>query len=438
MGESVDLVVIINDLNNTSKASHEKLLETLLLDGLDDTQANELILSAINEQTIKKYKYAGIDYYKSLGGDNVVTVRDPVEDIASQTDEVLHHKHYISHTEFDEFKDQMCLTVQRLEVEIVKLKSELESRKMDNSSGQHPTNYVDFLQQTITSLIAQRNPPNPMLQPHMNHPQFVFPQPIPQTTLPTYPSAPSLQNTQHTMRLTQRQNQESTHPSASAPAPAPTQQQSSSANAREPHVTANNSQQRDQPKKDIILTGDSMLNGVHEKGLRMDHFVRVRPHPGATSEDMIDFVLPYARQQPDVIALHVSTNDLTKKSNKDTATPKERRPYVNTVQCMKEVFDVIKREAPNTEIVYSLATPRYDKPDMRGRINDINNKMKNLCAQYQIRCIEHKNIDSSCITKPEFDLATGRKTGRKGGGIHPTPKGNNLLASNFLNGFKEF
>ena len=453
----VKLLEIITELNNTSKATHEKLTESLLAHDISETKITELIEEAIVQNRVKKYKYSGVYCYKTIEEQNAVIIRDPEEDVSTQTNSIfteqlaenfISHKHCITQTEFEDFKTQTASIIQRLEMEVVKLKSELEIIKIDPPLVNQPAAQTNFLQQTVTQLIAKLSPQNhamysqfhsnPVLQqPQM--PNFVFPQPF----NPHHTNGPS---THPTMQPSQHLN--------SAPAPLPasarTQQQSPSyANATGPPATANNSQQSDlqnpnqQPQnqraqKDIILTGDSMLNGVHEKGIRRDHFVRVRPHPGATSEDMIDFVLPYARQQPDVIALHVSTNDITKKSNRVATIPKELRPEIDTVKCMKEVFEVIKREAPNTEIIYSLATARFDRPEMKSKINDLNNKMQTLCQQYNIRCLEHKNMDKSCITKPEFDPDTGRKSGRKGGGVHPTPKGNKVLASNFVEGFSQF
>ena len=331
----------------------------------------------------------------------------------------------------------MTLTVQGLELEIVKLKSELESsRNTENSAAHQPGNYVNFLQQTITSLIAQLSPQIPPMFPQMNPPNFVFPRPTPPMTQPMPPSHITQTVEQLVCPNLPNQNQ----PQPQQPSQIiNTQQPLPIINTQEPSTTANrpSNHQREHPKKDIIIVGDSMLNGVQEKGLRRDHFVRVRPHPGATSEDMIDFILPYARQQPDVIALHVCTNDLTKKSNTDPSVPKERRPAINSTECMKKVFDLIKKESPETEIVYSLATPRFDKPDLKGKVNDLNNKMRNLCSTYGIKCIEHKNIDSSCITKPPR-FENGRSIGKKGGGIHPNPQGNGRLATNFVEFFKDF
>ena len=160
--------------------------------------------------------------------------------------------------------------------------------------------------------------------------------------------------------------------------------------------------------------------------MRKDHYVRVRAEPGATSEDMIDLILPKARQRPDLICLHVGTNDLTKKSNKNPDIPKERRPVINTVENMKTIFNIIRKEAPSTKIAYSLILPRFDRPELKGRINDTNNRMTNLCAQFGVDCITHSNFEKSCLTKSE------REGGKKGGGLHPIPKGNGVLAKNVM------
>ena len=78
---------------------------------------------------------------------------------------------------------------------------------------------------------------------------------------------------------------------------------------------ANNTRQdpKEKPnRKTIFLTGDSLLSGISENGLQSKHNVKSRPHSGASSEDMVDFIKPYLRKKPDAIILHCGTNDLTK------------------------------------------------------------------------------------------------------------------------------
>ena len=38
--------------------------------------------------------------------------------------------------------------------------------------------------------------------------------------------------------------------------------------------------------------------------------VKVRPFPGATTVDLLDFCKPSGRKKPDVVIVHVGTNDL--------------------------------------------------------------------------------------------------------------------------------
>ena len=38
------------------------------------------------------------------------------------------------------------------------------------------------------------------------------------------------------------------------------------------------------------MTGDSMFNGINEKGLSKSHNLKVKKYPGATSEDILDKV----------------------------------------------------------------------------------------------------------------------------------------------------
>ena len=64
-------------------------------------------------------------------------------------------------------------------------------------------------------------------------------------------------------------------------------------------------------KKDVIIIGDSMLNGINE-GLSDDRFkVKVKNHSGATTEDICDFIKPEACKKPDIITVHAGTNDTT-------------------------------------------------------------------------------------------------------------------------------
>ena len=79
-------------------------------------------------------------------------------------------------------------------------------------------------------------------------------------------------------------------------------------------------QSNESKRKTVTVIGDSMISYQDEKlHSNKRKTVKVRSYPGATSEDLIDFCKPIARRQPDVIIIHVGTNDLRMKDEKEIA-----------------------------------------------------------------------------------------------------------------------
>ena len=54
----------------------------------------------------------------------------------------------------------------------------------------------------------------------------------------------------------------------------------------------------------IIIVGDSLLNGINEKGLSKNHSVKVNNIPGGTSDVILDFL----KNKPDGLIVHAATN----------------------------------------------------------------------------------------------------------------------------------
>ena len=67
-------------------------------------------------------------------------------------------------------------------------------------------------------------------------------------------------------------------------------------------------------KIQLEILGDSMLNGVQEKGLNKnaDINIKIRKYPGASSTDILDHIRPSFRKKPDQIITHAGTNVLKK------------------------------------------------------------------------------------------------------------------------------
>ena len=50
-------------------------------------------------------------------------------------------------------------------------------------------------------------------------------------------------------------------------------------------------------KKEVFIIGDSMIKYVNGRGVSRNDSVRVRSHPGATTDDFIDYVRPTVRKK---------------------------------------------------------------------------------------------------------------------------------------------
>ena len=87
----------------------------------------------------------------------------------------------------------------------------------------------------------------------------------------------------------------------------------------------------------------------------------MRPHLGATTVDMIDYIKPELRHKPDIVILHCGTNDITND--------------VNTVKKIKKLVKEIEENDGSADIVISGLIKRFD----RNAIDDIeriNEKLK--------------------------------------------------------------
>ena len=164
--------------------------------------------------------------------------------------------------------------------------------------------------------------------------------------------------------------------------------------------------------KAIEIVGDSMLLGIDEKQMRNKNIVRIRPHSGAKSYDMVDLIKVTARRKPDAVIVHCGSNDFNNLNDK-----------IDTVKHMEEVFSHLSKEAPDTKVAYSLTFNRYDKlkktvrEDTLHRINSTNERMKVLCNRYGVAIIDNSNITRSLLDKAK--------------GWHPNGDGKHALVDNW-------
>ena len=61
----------------------------------------------------------------------------------------------------------------------------------------------------------------------------------------------------------------------------------------------------------IIIVGDSIVKHLTGPGISKKSNINIKTNPGATTEDITDYIKPSVRKKPDFLLVHSGTNDLT-------------------------------------------------------------------------------------------------------------------------------
>lgn len=157
--------------------------------------------------------------------------------------------------------------------------------------------------------------------------------------------------------------------------------------------------------KRIEIIGDSLLNGIDERGFNINNkVVKLRKHPGSTSRDILDHIQPIIRSNPDEIIIHTGTNDLTND--------------INLLNNAKKIVKSIRDSCPSTKITFSNIIMRHDNKDLEPKLILFNKHLNNYCNQQHLGYIDNGNIDTSGL---------GSKR------LHLNRKGNSFFARNLIN-----
>ena len=68
-------------------------------------------------------------------------------------------------------------------------------------------------------------------------------------------------------------------------------------------------------RRQAYIICDSMTKHISGPGISKIDQVKVKTHPGATTDDIIDCIKTTICQKPDIVMFHSETNDLTKNTN---------------------------------------------------------------------------------------------------------------------------
>ena len=162
------------------------------------------------------------------------------------------------------------------------------------------------------------------------------------------------------------------------------------------------------PSNTCVIVGDSIINGIDEKGLATENVItKVRNYPGDSKECKKSNLIPLIAKKPDYMILHVATNDASNDPKKD---------IINDLLNLKSM---VTNALPNCRLVISKPVIRTDNDKAMSAIRNLNNQL----SQLEIECIENDNI---------LQKHVGRK------GLHLNKQGTSRLAKIFLHQLRKF
>ena len=132
-------------------------------------------------------------------------------------------------------------------------------------------------------------------------------------------------------------------------------------------------------RRSTVIIGDSVISGL--KGWRMsdkNNIVRVRSFPGATIDDMNDYIKPTTRAQPDNLIIHIGTNNLP--SDEPRAIAEKMSKLVGSFQ----------RDSPDSNIVISELAPCKDSGELNSKAKSVNKLLRSVCTTRSWTYLEHR------------------------------------------------
>ena len=175
-----------------------------------------------------------------------------------------------------------------------------------------------------------------------------------------------------------------------------------------PNAKMRNPQEKENRNKNsrrqIFIIGDSMVKHINGPGISKNDQVQVKTHPGATTDDIIDYIKSTIRQKSDIVIVHSGTNDLTK--------------AVNTMNRVRKVVAAEKEIDTEGKIKLGFSGIVAGGDINKEDIVSTKNRLEKYCKGNEFFFIDNNNIDASCLNKSK---------------LHLNRKGTSYLANNFRN-----
>ena len=147
-------------------------------------------------------------------------------------------------------------------------------------------------------------------------------------------------------------------------------------------------------RQKTIIVGDSIVKGLqqHKFAKAAKQNVQIKCFPGATVQDMNDYVKPVLRKKSDTIILHVGTN---------STSNKEAGEIINDID---KLCQQIKEMNPDVELVMSELINREDNPKANKTVKEVNKLLEDYCTATNLNLITHRNILDRSLNRSKLHL----------------------------------
>ena len=127
------------------------------------------------------------------------------------------------------------------------------------------------------------------------------------------------------------------------------------------------SKAKPEKKSHIEIIGHSILNGIHERGMKKDENIKVKiqKYPRTSSIDILDHIKPSLRKAPEQIIIHAGTNDISNNTN-----------YLNNA---KKIVKLVKENCKDTKLSFSSVICPTDVKYIADTISTTNSHLQNYC-----------------------------------------------------------
>ena len=134
----------------------------------------------------------------------------------------------------------------------------------------------------------------------------------------------------------------------------------------------------------MLVIGNSMLEGLHERKMSSKRVVKVIKFPGATTDDIYHYLMPLLQKQQHNVILHVGTNDASSCSSSEI------------VSNILNLRSFISQKLLNANVILLKPIMRSDTEDGKVTIEEVSKQLND----FDFDMIDNSNLSRTHLVGP--------------------------------------